>query len=280
MNIEEIVLNHKKLNLAESGNLGFFAKPFRVKDKDGQDKIVKIYKGGNITWPAEKVISLHNLYVDRLREAGLTIPQTEIREVEVKGKEYLVILQDALQAEEVVRKIMEKADLERSKYILREILADTIKFLLYKPNFSPKENVGFHPTLRNYAFSNGKPIYFDTFPPMIGMTQNELEGFILDFAPYPIPFFLKWMAGRKMGMVTDEYYQDDKMIIGLIGSSCRLRAEFSGELLKFGREYIAQSPLDAGLKKDIELLLASPPRLNKVWVTVRRLLGKEGKPNI
>ena len=279
MDIEEIVRNYKKLKLADSGNLGFFAKPFRVKGDDGRDKIVKIYKGMEKK-EIENIIPIHDLYVKRLREAGLSIPETEIREVKVNGKNHLVILQDALRTDEVVRNIMEGADLEGCKYLLGKILGDTIKFVLYKPNFDPKENIGFHPTLRNYAFSNDKPIYFDTFPPMLGMSQKELDRFILNFAPYPIPSVFKGFIAKKMGMVTDEYYQDDKMIIGLIGSSCRLRPEFSGELLKFSREYIVRSPLDAGLKKDIDLILTSPPRLNKIWVVVRRLLGKEGKPNI
>ena len=44
---------------------------------------------------------------------------------------------------------------------------------------NPNVQMGFHPTLRNYAIQDGEFWYFDTFPPMAHLSQDELEWYIL-----------------------------------------------------------------------------------------------------
>ena len=49
---------------------------------------------------------------------------------------------------------------------MKLVLGDALKVIEH--NRSKGGNVGFHPTLRNYFIRNGKAVYVDTFPPMVG----------------------------------------------------------------------------------------------------------------
>jgi len=158
------------------------------------------------------------------------------------------------------------------------VIREAITFSNYMQTY--QGNLGFHPTLRNYAFRLGKFYYFDTFPPMSGITERELQELIVDFAPYKFPNFIRQLSLPYMNRVTNEYYQYDLMIAGIIGSSCRLRPEFADRVLVRARSILENTEIQENVKNGVLEIIRKPPKLSPLWTSLRKLLGKEGNPNI
>ena len=114
---------------------------------------------------------------------------------------------------------------------------------------------------------------------MANITQDELEWYILHFAPYQVPNWFKKIAKNFTNKVTDEYYQADKMFLGIIGSSCRLRQDLVDDFMKAAKIKAAEL-LNEKDKKAILKQLENPPKLPFIWTFVRKILGKEGKKNL
>lgn len=255
--------------------LGFFSKPFRMTADDGQEWVVKTYKPIGNPQLIKQIIENHEQYVKAMLAIGVSIPHTEIHTRNQDGKKQLIVLQAPFGQDELVRGIMEVAEKEQFLHILELLLTDTLAYWEHKPAVE----IGFHPTLRNYALRDGKLHYFDTFPPML-MPQKELNKIILEMAPVKFrvtPFVPLSTINR----VSDEYYQKDKMLTGIIGSCCRLRPEFTDSVLDFSRQFVKkQDYLSEKEQKTLLSKIQAPPELPAIWVFVRKLLGKQGKPNI
>ncbi|MFA5353248.1 MAG: DUF6206 family protein [Thermodesulfovibrionales bacterium] len=269
------------LESIESGKYGFFSKPFLATSGPYQGKILKQYHDIRNRDLCVELVDVHNRYVGLLKKAGISVPATEIRFQEgTKGKYTIMIVQDAFPETALVRNIMLKAGFEECELLMRGIIDEAVTVLTFMRDH-PEENMGFHPTLRNYAMTGGKLHYFDTFPPFCRWDQRQVEEIILEFAPFGFVRFLKPLARPFMHRVTDEYYFEDKMILGIVGSSCRLRPEFYQQLLDSAAEQLRDMSSERVLNKEgILHELSQPPSLSPLWVITRRLLGKEGQPNL
>ena len=259
----------------EYSQLGFFSKPYRI-DIGTEGIVVKVYH------PIKKnsvfLIEAHNKYIADLKRCGINVPDTRILAIEKGIEQELVILQQAFEKEELVRTIFEEKPLETLLQLLSLMYSETIEFWKKK---SVNDKIGFHPTIRNYAFRKGSLFYYDTFPPM-GMPQDQLNKIIVQMTP--ISDWLKWLKHvvptRIINKVSDEYYFVEKTIVGILGSSIRLRPEYAEEFLKFTKWYIERSALGSKEKKYILQKIDSPPKLSLLWRIMRKLTKNVGKPNI
>ena len=71
----------------------------------------------------------------------------------------------------------------------------------------------------------------------------------------------------------------EENILGLIGSICRLRPDCCIAFLRVGKQFVQTQKNFKGN----QILLAKldhPPQLSALWICIRRLLRKEGKPNV
>jgi hypothetical protein len=188
----------------------------------------------------------------------------------------IVIIQKPFSEKQLIRNIMSSCSLETLLEILKLIFIDIAKFWKNKKS---EVLLGFHPTLRNYALTEKGLHYYDTFPPML-MEQKILNRIIIAMSPYG-KYIKKMIPPFLINKVSNEYYQFDKMIIGVIGSSCRLRPEFSSAILEFCKNYFKQSESCSDLQK-LSVLdkLSRPPRLSGLWLNIRKWSGNTGKPNV
>jgi len=272
--IDEII--EKEIYREETiSKLGFFSCPTKITLSNGKDVIVKVYKPIRNKTYAKKILDNHNSYVKEMIAAGIKIPKTEIFTKEYKSKSFLIITQNAFEKSELVRPIMIDAEIDTFLDILNLILTDAVTFWSGKTH----PDLGFHPTLRNYAIRENSLRYFDTFPPML-MSQKELNRVILYMAPISL-FVSKMCPSVLINRISNEYYNIDKMIVGIVGSCCRLRPEFANQILSFAKDYFASC--DKITDNEREMIISqikTPPRLPGIWLLGRRILGKEGKPNI
>lgn len=258
-----------------ASELGFFSKPVRVVS-DGIEYVAKLYKPLSNKKLVQHIKENHDPYVVQMRKTGIKIPETTLIEKQVKGKIILVIIQKAFPEDELARGMIETGDRERVLHLMKLLMDDSILFWINKP---AGRKIGFHPTTRNYALTKNGLEYFDTFPPML-MEQKELNKIILQMAPVKVN--VNGMIPLQMvNRVSDEYYMIDKMISGIVGSTCRLRPELRDEILDFSRNYIqTNTHLSEEEKSGVLILLNKPPQLSGLWVTLRKFFGKSGKPNL
>jgi hypothetical protein len=254
-------------------NLGYFSKPFRINLRNKEFIFKRYAPLRDINIPSA-IIENHGRYIEALKKSGINLPGTFIGTYRDKGRSHLYIIQEAFQKNELLRTLCEISEESELLRLCKMILDDAVKFWQNRPG----PDIGFHPTLRNYALQNERLYYFDTFPPML-MSQRELNKIILKMSPYGS--FVKRIVPLKwINLVSDEYYNFTRMFTGITGSCCRLRNEHAGAILKFSTEYINDSSCTPAEKQEITTILQSPPELPAIWTFFRRISGNVGKPNI
>lgn len=255
--------------------LGFFSKPFRL-NFEGSEVVVKTYRPTSEKRFLEELVEHHDAYAFKLRELGVLVPETIASIRELNGKFVLALIQEPFTDNELLRGTMMTCDADRYVQLFEEIFEAAIAFCKARPD---DHSIGFHPTLRNYAVRNEELWYFDTFPPML-CGQPELNRLILRMAPVSVSPW-KIIPNSWVNRVSNEYYQADKMLIGIVGSSCRLRPEFKELVLEKAKEIILGMELLPNFDKDDFLQqLENPPGLSGLWRFVRAVFGKEGAPNV
>jgi len=258
----------------KDSELGFFSKPFRLTFKE-KELIIKKYFPVRDNRTVDFIVRNHDSYVGELMSLGIRIPETIIRAVQSKRKYQIIIIQEAFKKDALLRDIMEKSSEKEMLEHCRLIFDETLKFRNNRKNAA---EIGFHPTLRNYALHEGRLWYFDTFPPML-MKQRELNRIIIRMSPFG-KLIKSFVPPGLIDIVSDEYYSFIKMFIGIVGSCCRLRSDYASGILSFSMECISSADCDEEEKQKIIQILQSPPRLPGIWTFFRKLSGNKGKPNI
>ncbi len=271
--INEILLTTADNN--PCSDKGYFSKPFRVVYHQ-QNLIVKTFLPISNKKAINFILQNHQDYVNELQGIGIQLPDTFISTIAHENKLQLIIIQQAFKDEELIRDIMTTAPLPEILQLCDLLFADTLKFFYGK---NPKTDIGFHPTLRNYAFHQGQLFYFDTFPPML-MNQKQMNRLIITMSPYG-KWLKRFIPQSVINRVSNEYFFINKMFIGIVGSCCRLRPELAVDILAYSKAYVTNAAmLPEADKNDILSLLNKPPNLSKLWTTFRKLSGNVGKPNV
>lgn len=272
-NDTELILSEALSGSADS-DLGYFSKPFRINFRGNELILKKYFPIRNYDF-VSTILQNHDNYVSALERIGIRLPDTIIRAVRTRSRYQIIILQEAFKRDDLVRTRFETSTEQELLNICKLIYDDVLRFINCPKGTT---DIGFHPTLRNYALNNGTLYFFDTFPPMF-MTQKELNRVIIRMSPFGT-FFKNFVHPSWVNIVTDEYYNFEKMYTGITGSCCRLRPEHAGSILKFSTDYINNSYCTAATKQMITRILTTPPQLPWLWTFFRRLSGNVGKPNI
>jgi len=256
-------------------DFGFFSKPYRL-EYEGREVIVKQYLPIKDTETVSDIIKNHEAYVTVLRSLGINIPNTRIISRKIRNREQLVIIQEPFKYQCLLRNIILSASFEEIQKICTLLFNDILTFWKEKES---TVNIGFHPTIRNYAFYNSQLYFFDTFPPML-MKQKEVNRLIITMSPFG-KLIKKILPARIMNIVSDEFYQLDRMFTGIVGSCCRLRPACATRILDFSKEYITNCELLTPTEKeDITKKLKPPLHLPWIWIIIRKLSKNTGAPNI
>lgn len=272
-NDAELILSEALSGAADS-DLGYFSKPFRINFR-GNELILKKYFPIRNYDIVEAILQNHDKYESALKKIGIRLPDTIIRAVRIKSGYQIIILQEAFKRDDLVRTRFETAPEQELLKICKLLYDDVMRFISCPKGTA---DIGFHPTLRNYAIQNGTLFFFDTFPPML-MSQKELNRIIIRMSPHG-SYFKNFIHPSWINIVTNEYYNSEKMFTGITGSCCRLRPEHADTILRFSTDYINGSDCADATKQKIIRTLTTPPELPWLWTFFRRLTGNVGKPNI
>ena len=257
--------------------LGYFCAPFRPETGPLKDCVVKTYRGGRDPELLEQLNRRHDAYVECLTRAGVRLPDTRFLILNEAGFLQPVIVQAALDEATLLRPQIEAAELDAALAMLDQAATSIAAF--WRNVAQRPERIGYHPSIRNFALDESGPVFFDTFPPLIGYSRDEMGRLLLRFSESGLIRNLGSVAPERIRAIQDEWYSPSGTIVGLIGSAIRLRPGDRAEILEWARGF-ASAKLDGDMRRETLEELARPPRLPVIWTGMRRLLGLEGRPNV
>jgi hypothetical protein len=205
------------------------------------------------------------------------LPETRFVILNQAGYMQPVIVQAALDEAQLLRPQIEAAPLDAALDKLEQA-ADSIA-MFWRNVAQRPERIGYHPSIRNFAMDDEGPIFFDTFPPLIGYSRHDMGRMLLRFSESGLIRGMGRVMPERIRAIQDEWYSPAGTIEGLIGSAIRLRPDDRDAILDWARAF-ASGKLDGDMRSDVLDALNNPPRLPAIWTATRRVLGLEGKPNV
>lgn len=256
--------------------LGYFCAPFRPQSGPFADKVIKIYRGSPDVTVMDRLAQCHDDYVAALLKTGVPVPMTEFHRVDVDGAMVPVVVQEALPDSSMMRPQMQKGSLEETLALMEAAGQVIARFWNAADQFDTR--IGFHPSIRNFAVLEGKAIFFDTFPPLIHYSRDEMGKMLLLFSEKRLMRMVGPLLRSRVTGIQDEWYSAPETLVGLVGSACRLRPEDADAYLTWGRDFVTREMprwQDEALPG-----LQQSPRLPGYWTGMRKLLGLQGEPNV
>jgi hypothetical protein len=281
MDIDEAELIHLiRADHASRGapisKFGYFCEPFRPSAGPLSACVIKVYRGLPDRARLDRLAAAHAAYVALLLDCGVPMPETSFHLVAIDGVILPVVVQQALRPDSMMRIRMIEDPLPETLAHL-EAAGEVIARFWTRVAKHP-DRVGFHPSLRNFALVDGRAVFFDTFPPLIGYDRAEMGRILLAFSSRRLIRIVGPLARATVTGIQDEWYSPAETVVGLVGSACRLRPDDSSAYLDWGRAFAARvMPEHAA---EIVVGLDRPPRLPGWWTGFRRILGLQGAPNI
>ncbi len=256
--------------------MGYFCAPFRPASGPYADKVIKVYRGLRDPAALARLARNHDDYVAVLRQTGVPFPETRLHLLALDGGQVPVIVQQALPSDSMMRKRMIEGSLERTLEDMQAAGEVIARFWNAAQGMTAR--VGFHPSIRNFAIIDGQAVFFDSFPPLIDYSRDEMGRLLLEFSDKRLMRLLGPLLRRRVTGIQDEWYSASETLIGMVGSACRLRPDDAAAYLDWGRGFAPQfMPRWA---EEIEAGLQTPPRLPGYWTGMRRVLGLQGAPNL
>lgn len=256
--------------------LGYFCAPFRPPGGLYADTVIKVYRGLRDNAALDRLAAAHDDYVAALGAAGVALPATAFVLLDLEGARVPVIVQDALPADSMMRPQMQCATRDGTLAMMEAAGEVIATFWNNADQFDTR--IGFHPSIRNFAYLDGRALFFDTFPPLIHYSREEMGRLLLQFSDKRLMRLVgPLMRGRVTG-IQDEWYSAPETLVGLVGSACRLRPEDAQAYLDWGRDFTRRRM--ARWQEEALPKLQEPPRLPGYWTGFRKLLGLQGEPNL
>jgi hypothetical protein len=256
--------------------LGYFCAPFRPASGPFSDAVIKVYRGLRDPAALDRLAQCHDDYVAALNQAGVALPHTEFHLLDMDGTRIPVIVQEALPADSMMRPQMQAASTDDT-LLMMEAAGDVIAtFWNNADQFDTR--IGFHPSIRNFAYLDGKALFFDTFPPLIHYSREDMGKMLLLFSDKALMRWVGPLLQKKVTGIQDEWYSAPETLVGLVGSACRLRPADAQAYLSWGRDF-TQRRMSRWADEALPHL-QEPPRLPGYWTGFRKLLGLQGEPNV
>lgn len=256
--------------------LGYFCAPFRPDRGPLQDKVIKVYRGMRDLAALDRLHRCHDAYVAALLAGGVPMPQTEFHLLDLDGGRIPVIVQQALPVDSLMRPLMQTGSLDTTLTMMEsagQVIADFWHWAKAQDG-----RIGFHPSIRNFAIVDGGAVFFDTFPPLIDYSRDEMGKMLLTFSDKRLMRLVGPLMQTRVTGIQDEWYSPPETLVGLVGSACRLRPEHSEPYLEWGRDFARRAMIP--WVDDAMSGLATPPKLPGYWTGFRKILGLQGEPNV
>lgn len=274
--LAETIRRHEAAQGQPISRLGYFCAPFRPAEGPFSDHVIKVYRGLPDAGALDRLAAAHDDYVAALRETGVPLPDTTFLLLESEGARVPVIVQEALPEASLMRPRMQTEGLEATLGMMEAAGQVIARFWNAADRFDTR--IGFHPSIRNFAVVDGTAVFYDTFPPLIHYSREEMGRMLLLFSEKRLMRLVGPLMRKRVTGIQDEWYSAPETLVGLVGSACRLRPEHGEHYLAWGRAFAAREMprwQDEAIAEMQEM-----PRLPGYWTGFRKLLGLQGEPNV
>lgn len=270
--IAQAIARNRAAGGSPISRLGYFTKPFRVAEGPLSGKIVKCYRAPGDDAVLQRMAEAHEAYVRVLGTAGVEVPHAEFHIVEGAP----VIVQEGLPDDTMMRPLMQSATRDQALGYMQA--AGEVIARFWNATRDDPRRIGFHPSIRNFAIVEGRAVFFDTFPPLIGYSRDEMGQLLLTFSESALMRSVGPLIRRRVTAIQDEWYSPPETLVGLVGSACRLRPGDADAFLDWGRGF-ARSHMAVWADEAVAGM-DEPPRLSGLWTGLRRAMGLVGEPNL
>mgnify|MGYP005990364269 FL=1 len=203
--------------------LGYFCAPFRPAQGPFRDRVIKVYRAPGDADACTRLARCHDDYVAALLQTGVLMPETSFHLLDMEGETVPVIVQEALSEADLMRPLMQRAALEETLAMMEAAGQVIARFWNAADQFETR--IGFHPSIRNFAIVDGGAVFFDTFPPLIHYSRDEMGQMLLTYSESRLMRMVGPLMRRRVTGIQDEWYSPPETLVGLVGSACRLRPE-------------------------------------------------------
>ncbi|MBY6003348.1 hypothetical protein KUV62_05485 [Salipiger bermudensis] len=274
--LAETIRRHEAAQGQPISRLGYFCAPFRPAEGPYSDRVIKVYRGLPDAGALDRLAAAHDDYVAALRETGVPLPETEFLLLESDGARVPVIVQEALPETSLMRPRMQAEGLEATLEMMEAAGQVIARFWNAADRFDTR--IGFHPSIRNFAVVDGTAVFYDTFPPLIHYSRDEMGRMLLLFSEKRLMRLVGPLMRKRVTGIQDEWYSAPETLVGLVGSACRLRPEHGEHYLAWGRDFAAREM--PRWRDEAIAGMQEMPRLPGYWTGFRKLLGLQGEPNV
>ncbi|WP_335947366.1 DUF6206 family protein [Salipiger bermudensis] len=274
--LAETIRRHEAAQGQPISRLGYFCAPFRPAEGPFSEHVIKVYRGLPDAGALDRLAAAHDDYVAALRETGVPLPDTTFLLLESEGARVPVIVQEALPESSLMRPRMQAEGLEATLEMMEAAGQVIARFWNAADRFDTR--IGFHPSIRNFAVVDGTAVFYDTFPPLIHYSREEMGRMLLLFSEKRLMRLVGPLMRKRVTGIQDEWYSAPETLVGLVGSACRLRPEHGEHYLAWGRAFATREMprwQDEAIAEMQEM-----PRLPGYWTGFRKLLGLQGEPNV
>ncbi len=256
--------------------LGYFCAPFRPADGPFSARVIKVYRGLTDRAMAERLRDCHADYVAALLAGGVPMPETAFHLLEMEGASVPVIVQEALPVDSLMRPLMQRQPLPETLAMMEAAGQVIARFWHWAEG--QEARIGFHPSIRNFAIRGGEAVFFDTFPPLIHYSRDEMGRMLLTFSEKRLMRVVGPLMRARVTGIQDEWYSPPETLVGLVGSACRLRPDDAQAYLDWGRDFARREM--APWADEALAGMTETPKLPGYWTGFRKLLGLQGEPNV
>ena len=274
--LAETIRRHEAAQGQPISRLGYFCAPFRPAEGPFSDHVIKVYRGLPDAGALDRLAAAHDDYVAALRETGVPLPDTTFLLLQSDGTRVPVIVQEALPEASLMRPRMQAEGLEATLEMMEAAGQVIARFWNAADRFDTR--IGFHPSIRNFAVVDGTAVFYDTFPPLIHYSREEMGRMLLLFSEKRLMRLVGPLMRKRVTGIQDEWYSAPETLVGLVGSACRLRPEHGEHYLAWGRAFAAREM--PRWQDEAVAEMQEMPRLPGYWTGFRKLLGLQGEPNV
>lgn len=259
-----------------SERIGYFSAPFRPMSGPLSGCVVKPFRAGRDPEVLEPLLRRHETYVDCLERAGLRVPRTRLILMDEHGLVRPVIVQDAISPDALATQLVQTADLETVLDVMEAVALAICAFwagVAQRP-----ERIGLHASLRNFGFdADARPVFLDTFPPLIGLSREEIGRLLLRFSESGLIRGIGALLPGRAREIQDPWYTLPGNLALLTETAIRTRAQDALALLQWA-EVFARSHLSASDRSAL-LTALNRPRPRVAAPAAKRRFGFGARPN-
>jgi hypothetical protein len=218
--------------------MGHFTAPFRPAMGPLSGSVLKPFRAGRDPELLEQLARRHEIYLDCLTRAGLTLPATRLLLMHQNGVLQPVVVQDAVPRDAILARLLTDATLPDALAFLEEAARAVCGF--WAGVAQRAERIGLHAGVHSFAFdAEAGPVFLETCPPLIGYSREEMGRLLLRFSESGLIRGVGAILPGRLREIQDPWYTLPGNLGLLVEGGLRLRPQDAAEILDWTESFAA-----------------------------------------